>query len=205
VYEEMQNRYRQPLMIVISGPSGVGKDSIVKRMKARGLPFHFVVTATSRQKRADEVNGVDYFFVSPDQFQEMIAKDELIEHALVYGQHKGIPKKQVKDALSSGKDVILRIDIQGAETIRSLYPQAILIFVSAASEEALISRLTARKTEAPKDLQVRIDTARKELSRVDLFDYYVVNEDGKLDKTVNTIVSIIECEHHRTQPRKVTL
>ncbi|MBC8249393.1 MAG: hypothetical protein H8E90_06920, partial [Anaerolineales bacterium] len=100
-----------PLLVVISGPSGVGKDATVKRMSELGYPFHFVVTATTRPRRPNEVNGVDYHFISEQEFTEMLEKDELLEHAIVYGQHKGIPKKQVREALASGKDVIMRIDV----------------------------------------------------------------------------------------------
>ena len=109
-----------PLLIVISGPSGVGKDSVLEEMKSRGLPFHFVITATTRPARADEKNGVDYFFLSQDEFARMIDEDELLEYALVYQDYKGIPKSQVRKALASGKNVIMRIDVQGAETIREL-------------------------------------------------------------------------------------
>jgi guanylate kinase len=109
----------KPLLIVISGPSGAGKDTILQRMKERELPFHFVVTATTRPRRENEIDGRDYFFVSKDEFARMIDEDELIEYAIVYGDYKGIPKQQVRDALTSGKDVIMRIDVQGAERCAS--------------------------------------------------------------------------------------
>jgi guanylate kinase len=196
---------RVPLLIVLSGPSGAGKDTVLRRMKERGLPFHFVVTATTRPRRADEVEGKDYFFLTEKQFAEMLERDELLEHALVYKEYKGIPKQQVREALASGKDVLLRVDIQGAETIRSLCPEALLIFLTPATEEELIGRLSRRKTETPEGLQLRIATARQELRRLDLFDYVVVNADQKLDAAVDAIVAIIEAEHHRTRPRRVTL
>jgi guanylate kinase len=196
---------RVPLLIVLSGPSGAGKDTVLRRMKERGLPFHFVVTATTRPRRADEVEGKDYFYLTEKQFAEMLERDELLEHALVYKEYKGIPKQQVREALASGKDVLLRVDIQGAETIRSLCPEALLIFLTPATEEELIGRLSRRKTETPEGLQLRIATARQELRRLDLFDYVVVNADQKLDAAVDAIVAIIEAEHHRTRPRRVTL
>ncbi len=202
---DLLERQRQPLLIVISGPSGVGKDSVLQRMKERGLPFHFVVTATTRPKRPGEVDGVDYFFVTHDQFAEMIEKGELLEYAIVYNDYKGIPKQQVRDALASGKDVVMRIDVQGAETIRDLCPDALLIFLSTRTEEELVERLKARKTESREGLKLRIATARQELKRVDMFDYYVVNADLRLDDTVDTILAIIHAEHHRTRPRVVTL
>jgi len=110
----------QPLLIVISGPSGAGKDTVMQRMQERGLPFHFVVTATTRPKRASEVHGRDYFFVTKEEFAHMIDADELIEHAIVYGDYKGIPKQQVREAIDSGQDVVMRIDVQGAETVRKM-------------------------------------------------------------------------------------
>jgi guanylate kinase len=205
MYEEMLNRQSRPLLIVISGPSGVGKDSVLKNMKARDLPFHFVVTATSRPQRQGEVDGVDYFFVTKDEFEEMIGQGALIEHALVYEEYKGIPRDQVHEAFNSGRDVIMRIDVQGAATIRGLYPQALLIYLSTRSEEELVQRLKARKTESPEKLELRLDTAREELRQVELFDYYVINTEKKLDQTVDTIVGIIHAEHHRTSPRQVQI
>ena len=195
----------QPLLIVISGPSGVGKDSVVQSMKERGMPFHFVVTANTRPKRDDEVHGVDYFFVSKEEFARMIEQDELIEYAVVYSDYKGIPKRQVREALDTGKDVVMRLDVQGAETVRKLAPEALLIFITTKSEEELVGRLKARKTETDEELALRIATARKELKRVEAFDYVVINHENKLDETVDTIGAIIDAEHHRVDHREVTL
>lgn len=195
----------QPLLIVISGPSGAGKDTVMQRMKERGLPFHFVVTATTRPQRANEVHGRDYLFVSGEEFARMIDEDELIEHAIVYGDYKGIPKQQVREALASGKDVVMRLDVQGAETVRKLTPEALLIFITTQSEDELVHRLETRKTETADSLAIRIATARKEINRVEAFDYAIVNRDFQLDKTVDTIRAIIDAEHHRVKPRKVTL
>jgi len=195
----------EPLLIVISGPSGVGKDTVVLRLKERGLPIHFVVTATTRPARDGEVHGVDYYFFSKEEFADMIEKDELLEYAFVYNDYKGIPKFQVREALASGRDVVMRLDVQGAATIRELYPEALLIFLTTDTEEELVERLRARKTEAEAELKLRIATARKELNRVDEFDYVVVNRDDQLDKTVDIITAIILAEHHRVKHRKVTL
>src|SRR5688572_15412391 len=202
---EFNVHHPQPLLIVISGPSGVGKDTVMQRMKERGLPFHFVVTATTRLKRANEEHGKDYWFVSKEEFARMISEDELIEHAIVYGDYKGIPKQQVREALTSGKDVIMRIDVQGAETIRRMAPDALMIFITTDTEEELVNRLRTRKTETVDALAIRIATARKELKRVDAFDYVVVNHEFQLDKTVDIIRAIIDAEHHRVKPRKVPL
>jgi guanylate kinase len=197
--------HRQPLLIVISGPSGVGKDTVLQRMKERKLPFHFVVTATTRPPRPNEVHGVDYFFVSHDEFAEMINQDELLEYAIVYNDYKGIPKQQVRQALESGKDVVMRIDVQGAATIRELCEDALMIFLTTQDEQEMVSRLSARKTETPEGLNLRIATARQELKRIVEFDYVVVNREDQLDDAVDTILAIIQSEHHRVVPRKVTL
>ena len=195
----------QPLLIVISGPSGVGKDSVLQGLKGRNLPMHFVVTATTRPRRAEEIHGIDYFFVSKDEFARMIEREELIEYAIVYSDYKGIPKQQVRDALASGKDVIMRLDVQGATTVRKLAPEAVLIFLTTESEESLVRRLKARQTETSENLSLRIATARQELKRAAEFDYVIVNADGRLDVTVDTMVAIIQAEHHRVNPRKVSL
>jgi guanylate kinase len=198
-------RKPEPLLIVISGPSGVGKDSVVQRMMERGMPFHFVVTATTREKREAEVHGKDYWFLFKDEFARMIEHNELIEYAIVYGDYKGIPKAQVREALESGKDVVMRLDVQGAETVRKLAPEALLIFITCESEDELERRLRERKTETADSLSLRIATARKELQRIEAFDYVIVNHDFHLDDTVNKVRAIIDAEHLKVQHRKVTL
>lgn len=202
---EFELRKPNPLLIVISGPSGAGKDSVVQRMKERKFPIHFVVTATTREKRDNEVNGVDYWFVSKSEFAHMIEENELIEYAVVYGDYKGIPKREVREALASGKDVVMRVDVQGAETVRKLAPEALLIFITSASEAELEHRLRTRNTESGDSLSLRIATARKELRRIGSFDYVVVNREDELNKTVDEVRSIIEAEHLRVQHRKVSL
>ncbi len=195
----------EPLLIVISGPSGVGKDTVIQRMKDRKMPFHFVVTATTRAAREEEVDGVDYIFISHDRFAEMIENDELLEYAIVYNDYKGIPKVQVRQAINSGLDVIMRIDVQGAATIRKICPDALLIFLTTESEDELEKRLKVRKSETPEGLNLRIATARREMSKVKDFDYVVVNRENELAETVETITAIIRAEHHRTRPRIVRL
>ena len=200
------NLYRpEPLLIVLSGPSGVGKDTVIQCMVERGLPFHFVVTATTRLPRPEERHGVDYFFLTKDEFAEMIDQDELLEYAIVYNDYKGIPKQQVRQALTSGKDVVMRVDVQGAATVRKLCPEAVLIFLTTRDEDELVSRLMARKSETPEGLKLRIATARQELKRIEIFDYVIVNEDCRLPQTIDTIAAIVRAEHHRVNHRKVTL
>ena len=194
-----------PLLIVLSGPSGVGKDVTLNRMKELGCPFHFVVTITDRPQRPGEVHGVDYHFVSSEEFAAMLERDELLEHAVVYGQNKGIPKSQVREALVSGKDVIMRLDVQGAVTVRRIVPDALLIFLMAPSEGELIRRLKERRTESPEGLKRRIAMAREEMKRLPKFDYVVVNLDGKLDEAVEQIMAIITAEKCRVKQRKIEL
>lgn len=194
-----------PLLVVISGPSGVGKDAVLKAMQKRGLSLHFVVTMTSRLPRDGEVEGVDYFFVSHEKFEELIGKDEFIEHAVVYEDYKGIPKTQIREALVSQQDVILRVDVQGAMTLRSLCPDAILIFLIPSNEKEWYDRLRNRKTETVESLALRLNTARQELEYLSEFDYVVINAQDHLEETVDSIAAILQAEHHRVIPRKVTL
>jgi guanylate kinase len=198
-------RTPRPLLVVISGPSGVGKDATIQRMKERGYPCYFVVTATNRPQRPGEVDGLDYHFVSETMFSRMIAQGELIEHAIVYGQYKGIPKTGIRRALGSGQDAVMRVDVQGAATVRRLVPQAVTIFLTAESEEALIERLRRRRTEDEVQLRQRIETARAELGRADEFKYRVVNCECTLDDTVDQVIAIIQAEKCRIDWQPVTL
>lgn len=195
----------KPLIVVISGPSGAGKDSVVQEMKRRNLPIHFVVTANTRPPRPSEKEGIDYFFVSHERFEEMIANNELIEYSQVYSDYKGVPRAQVEQALQSGKDVVMRLDVQGAEKIRKLYPQALLIFLVPASEEEWKMRLKNRAGQAPADLEVRIQKAQEELLRLPVFDYLVVNPQNQLSQAVDVVEAILKAEHHRTNPRSSNL
>jgi guanylate kinase len=194
-----------PLLIVLSGPSGVGKDSVLKRMKELGYPFHFVVTATTRPQRPGEVHGQDYLFITEDQYRQWLAQGEFLEHARVYDYNYGVPKQQVRDAWARGQDVILRIDVQGAATIRRIVPQALFIFLAAASLDELMRRLVERKTETGAGLTHRMATARAEMQRLNDFDYVVINSDECLDQAVNQILAIIQAEKCRVQPRRIAL
>lgn len=193
----------QPLLIVISGTSGIGKDAVLKGLRNRNLPLHFVITATSRAPRPGEVDGRDYFFFSREEFAQRIEKGEFIEYAMVYEDYKGAPRWQIDDALKSGKDVILRVDVQGAETYRKLYPEAVLIFLIPNTVEEWFGRLMARNTESPESLKVRVDTAKAEVDRIGVFDYVVVNADHLLERAVDDIIDIIKVEHHKVHHRKL--
>ncbi len=200
-----QNLAHQPLLIVVSGQAGVGKDSLIQRMKERGYPVHFVITATDRAPRPGEVHGRDYFFLTTDEFKRMEREGELLEHAIVYGQYKGIPKQQVREAMASGKDVIMRVDVQGAATVRQIVPEAILIFLVASSQVELEQRLRDRGSDSPEQLEERLVTAREEMERLTEFDYVVVNRNGELDQAVDDVVAIIRAEHCRVEQRVVKL
>ena len=194
-----------PLVIVISGSSGAGKDAVLKRMRAVGYPFHFVVTTTDRPPRPGEVHGQDYYFVSSAEFERMVAAGEMLEYARVYDQHKGIARAQVREALASGHDVVMRLDVQGATTIRRLAPEAVLIFLSCESEAALEARLRARGTETEETLRRRLALVSAEVQRLPDFDYLVINRTGELDATVETISAIIRAEKCRVRQRRVSL
>lgn len=194
-----------PLLIVISGPSGIGKDAVVGLLRQTNSDTHFVITMTSRLPRVDEVEGRDYFFVSREEFEQKIENNDLIEYACVYSDYKGIPKTQVREAFASGKDVIMRLDVQGAMTIRRLYPEAVLIFLTASSEGEWIQRLLDRRSETPEELDIRLLVAAQEYEMIREFDYMVVNSDQHLDKTIADIQAIIRAEHLKTNPRKVEL
>lgn len=195
-----------PLIIVVSGPSGVGKDALIRKLTETRPGLHFVVTATSREMRPGEVHGKDYFFVSKEEFLGMVERDELLEYALVYGDYKGIPKQQIREYMARGCDVVLRVDIQGAQTLRRIFGQsAVFVFVAAESEVKLVERLIGRKTESREALLVRVATAREEMKHVKNFDYVVVNAEGKLDNAVKLVESIIDAEKAKVRQRNVVV
>lgn len=191
------------LLIVVSGPSGAGKDSVVRLLLEREPDLVFVVTTTTRPMRADEVDGRDYFFVSGEEFLRRIEADEFVEYALVYGEHKGVSRKEVEAALEKGKDPVLRIDVQGAARIKRLYPNALLIFLTPGNEAELRARLDARETETHVGLERRLATAREESERREEFDYQVVNQRDDLEGTVKLIQGIISAERAQVRARTV--
>jgi guanylate kinase len=198
------SRQQYPLLVVLSGTAGSGKDSVVRRMRERGIPFEFIVTCTTRPPRPGEENGRDYFFVSDSEFQELLRRGDLLEHAEVYGHQYGNSKTKVRQALAAGRDALLRIDVQGADTIRRKCPQAVTVFLTASSEEELGSRLRRRGSESDEQVALRLRAAREEMLRMPDFDYVVVNADDELDAAVDTIVSILRAEHARAVPRIVS-
>ncbi len=195
----------KPLLIVLSGPSGVGKDAVLARMKESGYPLKYVTTLTTRPRRPNERNNVDYHFVSVNRFQKMIEENRLLEWANVYGNWYGVPRDEVKQSLDEGQDVIVKVDIQGAATIRKILPQAVLIFIAPPSVEDLLVRLKQRQTESPSDLELRLKTAEEEMKQLSLFDYVVVNRWGEIDQAVSDIKAIITAEKCRVTRREITL
>ena len=194
-----------PLLVVLSGPSGVGKDAVLNELRKLDRTWHFAVTATTRPMRPGERDGVDYIFLDLDTFARMRERDEFIECAEVYGRWYGVPRSQARDALRSGRDVILKIDVQGASTIRRMAPEALLIFLIPPTLGDLRQRLQGRMTESVSDLERRLNTAEQELSRIHEYDYRVVNENEGLQQAVADIEAIIAAEKCRTTPRLVQL
>ncbi|PIZ26812.1 MAG: guanylate kinase [Chloroflexi bacterium CG_4_10_14_0_8_um_filter_46_9] len=193
------------LLIVLSGPSGVGKDALLRRMKEQKYPFHYVVTVTSRPRREGERDGVDYRFVSQREFQQMIDNGELLEWANVYGNYYGVPRKEISQALSKGKDVIVKVDVQGAATIKRILPQAVCIFLRPPSMEELERRLRQRHSESAKDLALRLQKAEEEMKSLPLFDHVLTSYQGKLDEAISQIQSIVAAEKRQVKPRIVEL
>jgi len=194
-----------PLLIVISGPSGVGKDTVLAEMKQSRRSLHYVVTATTRPQRPGEKNGLDYHFVSKEQFKRMIDTGQLLEWANVYDNLYGVPKRQVQQALAQGLDVMVKVDVQGAATIKNILPQAVFIFLTPPSLDELERRLKKRRTESSEELKLRMETTRGEMDSLPLFDYVVVNHQDRLDSTIAQIDAIISAEKCRVKPRIIEL
>ena len=191
--------------MVLSGPSGVGKDAVLFELRKLDRPWHFAVTATTRPMRPGERDGVDYIFLDEETFARMLERDEFLECAEVYGRWYGVPRSQARDALRSGKDVFLKIDVQGAATIRRMAPEALLIFLIPPSLKELQQRLRGRMTESAPELERRLRTAKEELAQVHGFDYRVVNPEGRLEQAAADIDAIIAAEKCRVSPRLVQL
>lgn len=193
------------ILSVLSGPAGVGKDDLIRTLKAQGFPMHYAVTMTTRPRRPSEVDGVDYHFVTPAVFQELCAAGELLESAEVHGHSYGTPRAQVRAALAAGKNVLLKIDVQGATSVRRLVPEAVLIFLAPPSIEALRERMAQRGTEDADDLARRLRDAAGELAQVASYDYLVVNHTGRLAAAVEQVKAIVVAESCRTVPRRAVL
>jgi len=174
-------------------------------MRKLGRPFHYVITATTRPKRAGEKNGVDYHFLSRKEFQQIIEKHQFLEWANVYGNYYGVPKDEITSALSKGVDAIVKVDVQGAATIKEILPQAVFIFLTPSSVEELEKRLKRRRSESSTDLALRLEKAKGEIKSLPLFDYVITSRQNKLDEVVSQIDAIVAAEKRRVKPRIVEL
>ena len=195
----------EPLVVVVSGPSGVGKDAVFQYMRKLDRTWYFIVTVTTRPRRRNERNGIDYLFLDREEFEHMREGNQLLESAEVYGNWYGVPKQQVKDALGRGQDVLMKLDVQGAATVKNLVPGALMIFLAPPSMEELERRLRFRQSESLKTLRIRLETARDEMDRIKKFDYRVINHNQRLDLAAFCIDSIITAEKCRIPPRRTEI
>lgn len=194
-----------PIVLVISGPSGVGKDATIAKLRETGANFHYVVTATTRPRRSIEQHGVDYHFLSHHKFEEKIKRDEFLECARVYGNYYGVLKKEVRKALQKGKDVILKVDVQGAATLKKKIPDAVFIFLLPESIDDLALRLKKRKADSDDDIDKRLSIAKAEMRKIKMFDYAVINYCDDLNTTAEMVNSIVLAEKCRVKSRKYTV
>jgi len=195
------------LLVVVSGPSGVGKDTIIDalRQRPRDPDYHYVVTCTTRSPRPGEVDGTSYHFLGRERFAALRDAGAFLEWAEVHGNWYATPRAEVRRALAAGHDVILKIDVQGAAAVKASVPDALLVFVVPPSLEALFRRLRARATETAEELEVRQRNAAIELARAGDYDHVVVNEDGQVERTAAEIDQIIRAERARHPGRRVVV
>lgn len=186
-----------PILVVLSGPSGVGKTTLTKRLVERGWPGHVMVTVTTRRPRPGEVDGVHYHFRTAEQFHEMIERGELLEHAEVHGAWYGVPAPMARERLAAGQDVILTIDPQGAKTIREKVRGAIFVFVAPESLETLTHRVDHRGHDSPEQRALRMLNAEREMAEAPSYDYLIVNREGNLDQAIEWLEAILTAEHCR--------
>ncbi len=197
--------HKQGLLFVLSAPSGTGKDSVIKALKEKGMNFHVVASVTTRAPRPGESDGNPYYFISPEAFNRMVNNHELLEYANVHGNWYGQPTKQITENLRQGRDVLLKIDVQGARTVREKLPGAIYIFLVPGSTDELTDRLINRQTETVEERKRRLADAEFELSQRKYYDYVLVNRQGQLDDAVENLQAIMKAEHCRTHPRYVEI
>lgn len=194
-----------PRIFIISGPSGVGKDSVIEELRNVFPRAQYVVTATTRPRRDGEVDGVHYIFLTKDEFLARLDEKDFLENAVVYENHYGVPRSPIVDGLAEGRDVIIKVDVKGAATLRRLIPNTISIFLAPESMEALLTRLRDRKTDDPDVLMKRFTTASTELEDVEKFDYVVFNEANQLDRAVKEICDIVNVERLRVSRPKMVV
>ncbi|MBP05642.1 MAG: guanylate kinase [Chloroflexi bacterium] len=181
-----------PKIFLISGPSGVGKDTIIAELRKIYFDFHFVVTAVTRKKRSDEKEGVNHFFISPNKFKSMIENNQLIEWSKVYDNFYGVPKSQIETPISQGKSVFIRVDVQGAEKIKKIMPEIVLIFIKPENLEYIRSHLDIRGENSEDDIKKRIEAAKKEILLAKNFDYVITNQEGNIKYVIDAVKDIIK-------------
>jgi guanylate kinase len=194
----------KPLILIISGLSGSGKDTVINRLKEIStIAFHFVVTCNTRPKRDGEIDGKDYHFITREKFISMIQNGEMLEHSEVYDDLKGVPRFEIEKAQANGKDMILRLDYQGMRKIKDVYPEAVSIFIIPPDADAWIARLRARNSDSEESLKLRIQTAVKELEHINDFDYILVNDE--IDHAAMDLLTILRAEHMKSRNRSVVV
>jgi guanylate kinase len=193
------------LLFVLSGPSGVGKDAAIERLKETGFDTYHVITATTRAPRPSERHGIDYFFYSSDDFLDLLHRGELLESANLYNNMYGTPRAQVREQLGLGHDVLLKIDVQGARQVKARVPNGVFIFLAPPSIDDLVARLRQRRTESEDQMALRLQKAYVEMAAMEEYDYVVVNHQDQLDQAVNQISCIIHAERCRVHRRIVTV
>ena len=191
-------------MVVVSGPSGAGKDALLARIQERGEPFAFPLTMTTRAPREGEADGVDYRFVTEQEFRRRVDSGEMLEHALVYGRPYGVPRSQLREPLAAGRDVLMHVDVQGAATLRELLPGALLLFIVPDDLGQIERRMREREMD-PAEIERRLEIAQRELAQRERFDYVVENVDGDLEGTVDRVLEIVDGERRRPGRQPVTL
>jgi len=194
------------LVFVLSGPSGVGKSTLIERLKQDTFPITYCVTATTRPRRAGEEHGIHYYFLSDAEYDDLLKRDQFLEHAVVHNLYRyGIPLQSIRDGLRRGKDLIMAPDVQGASTVRWKMPNAITIFLRPPSLDDLRPRLEARGTETDEERRIRLATAEREMLRVSEYDYVIINHSDRLDQAMDDLKAIITAERSRVCPRTVSL
>jgi guanylate kinase len=203
--EARLNVTHPPLLVVLSGPSGVGKDTVLRALKGRLPDIHYAVTATTRPPRPGETEGKSYFFLNQDTYDGMLDRGELLAPAEVHGHWYGAPLPPIRRAFAAGSDLLLKIDVQGALQVRRRFPGAVFIFLAPPSLECLLDRLAIRHTESPEELERRVRDAHFEMGQLPQYDYLVVNNDSSLDSTVGQVECIVTAERLRLHRQSIRL
>ncbi len=187
------------ILLIISGPAGTGKGTVVNRLVAQSNEFALSISATTRPPRPGETDGIQYYFISKDTFKEKIQKGEMLEYAEYVDNYYGTPKDRITELLNQGINVILEIEVIGAMKVKALMPEAVTVLLLPPSFQTLENRLRGRNTNTEEDICRRLKKAREEISRFNDYDYVVINEDDAVDKAVHKIISIIEAEKQTTR------